>query len=196
MAGAVNLSECDNLDGYLAGWLSADDRARFTAHLPECPVCRNQAERQKVVDRLLAQGDAPLEPAPNGLIDRIEEQIRRSSRRRRVRLVGGLSAAAAVMGCAVWLGIGSPGSQSPPVAEQIAEPSPRPEPAEPPNEKAAAPEEFVQVTFDPPSDYIAIPIESAKPGISIIWVYPTVKPSADHQAPADESATSTQGSET
>ena len=89
--------ECDNLDDYLAGWLSDNDAAGFEAHLAGCPACRRELDRQRGIDQLLARGAEQLEPIPSSLIDRIEGQIRSLRRRRAIRWGLGLSAAAAVL---------------------------------------------------------------------------------------------------
>ena len=70
----MDTGPCDHLDDYLAGGLSADEAARFEAHLADCPACREEVAHGQRIDRLLAQGSRRLEPVPPSLVDRIERE--------------------------------------------------------------------------------------------------------------------------
>ncbi len=90
----MNVSQCEQLDAFLAGGLSDVEASDFEAHLADCPVCGRQLDQQRRIDHLLAQEPGQLEPMPLGLVDRVELRIREGNRRRLFRLASGLSAAA------------------------------------------------------------------------------------------------------
>ena len=174
----MSVPECNRLDDYLLGGLPDDEAAAFEAHLADCPACREELQQQRRIDRLLAQGTGQLEPVPASLIDRIEEQYHRSHRRRVARWAWGLSAAAvAASVLAVWLVMGAfgTGNQPQPMVQENPEPACDAEQVAPARVETPRPASVARVTFDDPSKAILVPLESGKPNISIVWVYPTVK---------------------
>ena len=50
----MNLSDCENLDAFLADDLSPSEVSRFTAHLHECASCRDAVDQQGWIDGLLS----------------------------------------------------------------------------------------------------------------------------------------------
>ena len=180
----MSISECDRLDDYLVGGLSEDETAGFEAHLAGCPACRAELRRQQQIDGLLAQATRRLEPVPSSLIDRIEQQVRRSRRRRVVHWAWGLSAAAlAASVLAAWLATGGFGTdnRTPPVVRQTPQPNSGGEHVDPDRRQAPRAGPVASVAIGDPSDAILVPLDTEAPNVSIVWVYPTVKPA---QAPS------------
>jgi anti-sigma factor RsiW len=184
----MNNPECDNLDAYLCGWLSDEAAAAFAVHLAGCVACRREAEQQRRLDQLLAQGAGRAEAIPSSLVDGIEAGMRGLRRRRIVRLVGGLSAAAAaVLAISLWWTARHAGPPSNPQPEverrtetaagrrQLDEVLPAADDATP----------VVQVRLRNPSEGILVrPIlEPSRPNVSIVWIYPTIRPAKTPDAP-------------
>jgi len=175
----MNPCQCDNLDGYLAGWLSDDERAGFEAHLAGCRVCRREAEEQRRIDRLLAEGAGRLEPLPPSLMGRIEGQFRSTGRHRLIRRALGLSTAAAIMlAVGLWYTLQDVGMPRGPerIAEKPIEPVAGEHEAAPPPPLAFDDQSPVRVKLADPADAILVPLETDAPNVSIVWVYPTLKP--------------------
>jgi anti-sigma factor RsiW len=189
----MSTPKCEKLDEYLTGSLPAREAAGFEAHLAGCPACRDGIGEQSRVDRLLAAASRE-ESVPASLVDRIEGRIRILARRRAARLGWfGVSAAAVVMAAlGVWLAGRDRGT--PPRAEPIAhrpiesapakhDDVPRPD-AAPAPERATVDAPRARVALADPSDGILFPLESSHPNVSIVWVYPTVKPARGASRPA------------
>jgi hypothetical protein len=178
---------CDCLDDYLGGWLGEELRRAFEHHLDGCETCAGEVRLQQRIDGLLAVAQPA---APSGLNQAIAAAIRR----RQVRTILQLAAAAALLlGVAVggwfWRGETRPPGASPrfdlpavtqtetdpqpPTAQQH---SPTPD-AEAPRivhgglEEAAPREELVNVNA---GEAIVISEPSGDPTVHIFWVYPTV----------------------
>ncbi|MBN2475271.1 MAG: zf-HC2 domain-containing protein [Pirellulales bacterium] len=190
----MNHAECDFLDDYLGGWLAADQAARFENHLGGCPACRQDVERQRRIDRLLAHGAAQLQPAPASLIVGIEQRVRHESRRRKVRWACGAAASVAVALAAGVALLGNlPDTPAPvrpiaPRATAVKPIVPRDDVRSadaPPGPVPTSPAE-VLVTLKDPSAAILLPVETRSPNVSIVWVCPTVKPARPAGQPADE----------
>lgn len=185
----MNPRECDDLDGYLAGWLSDDEAAGFEAHLADCRVCRREAEEQRRIDRLLAEGAERLEPLPPSLMGRIEGQVRSLRRHTLIRRALGLATAATILlAVAFWYTQQDVGV--PPQPERVAERPSEPEGAEheaaPPPQLASEDQPSTQVRLADPSDAILVPMETDAPNVSIVWVYPTLQPARATGEPAAE----------
>jgi len=185
----MDTRRCDHLDDYLAGVLSAAEAARFEAHLAECPACREEVADGQRIDRLLARASDHLEPVPARLVDRIEGRIGSLRRRRLVRVVLGLSAAAAAL-LAVGISLMPRDEVTPPrpathrdvpfIAEETIKRKPdshadvheAPPPAQLPSNNARR----VRVSLADPAEAILVPIETSNPNVSIVWIYPTLRP--------------------
>lgn len=186
----MNSAECDCLDGYLSGWLSGDEAARFRAHLAECPDCTRKIDDERRIDRLLAQGAAKLQPVPPALIGRIEDEIRSMRRRRVIRWAFGLSTAVAVaLAAAVWLtlqtGRLAPGPK--PIVQKPTEAENGEHDAASPARPASEGEARARVTLADRTEGIVVPLETSNPNVSIVLIYPTVKPVRDRRGPASPS---------
>jgi hypothetical protein len=126
---------------------------------------------------LLRQSVAQLQPVPAGIAERARQRIRLATRRR--ALLGAAALAAGVLAAIAGWWFASERRHdelpSPVVVEKAASPH------------ASSPEArpLVRVTFAPASDVIAVPIETNRPNLTMIWVYPTVRPEA--KATADSS---------
>ncbi len=173
------VGECERLDDYLLGGLSEDESARFEDHLSGCAACREEIREQRRMDRLLAEGAAGLEPVPTGLIGRIEQAYGRVHRCRVIGWAWGLSAAAvAASVLAAWLAWGAAGRQegSPPVVRESPQRAGDPEEVKPAGPEAPGGLSAAEVRLSDPSEAILLPMETARSDISIVWVYPTLRP--------------------
>jgi anti-sigma factor RsiW len=174
----MSVPECERLDDYLLDGLPDDEAAGFEAHLADCPACREELHQQRRIDRLLAAATGQLGPVPASLIDRIEEEFYRSHRRRVVRFAWGLSAAAvAASALAVLLVMGAfgTGNQPQPIMQEHPAPAGDAEQTASRSRQVPRPGAVARVTVDDPSAAILVPLQSGKPNITIVWVYPTVK---------------------
>ena len=185
----MNRSPCDDLDGYLAGWLSEDERAQFEAHLAHCPACRLGLRQQQEIDRLLAGAAACAEPVPPGLVGRIEGRLRSWRRRRVGRWALGLSiAVAVVLAVGLWPATRDQGVPPEParIVEKPAESEAGPQQANPPAQLASDPKPAVRVSLADASDGIVVPRATSNPNVSIVWIYPTVRPAPRAGKPGDQ----------
>jgi anti-sigma factor RsiW len=189
----MNTPDCEKLDEYLAGGLVAKEAAGFEAHLAGCPACREEIGHQGRVDRLLAAA-RQKEPVPSSLVDRIERRIRVERRRGAFRLAWfGLSAAAIVtVAVSVWFAGRDrerPLETGPIAREQMESVAGtdgvalRPD-AAPAPDRAPVDSPRVRVSLADPSEGILVPLESSHPNVSIVWVYPAVKPARGASPPA------------
>ena len=187
----MNRVECEHIEDYLGRWLGEAERERFEAHLAGCPDCRRERERQRRIDLLLAQGARHPEPVPASLVDRIERQVRSSARRRRMQWAGGLAAAAMVL-LAVGISIATrpPGNRPElrPIVQQPGQPAVEKAPVDPVPEKTRENRPEVRVVLSNPSDAILVRSETVSPNVSMVWVYPTVKPTPAELLPAVDSS--------
>lgn len=189
----MSTPECGKLDEYLTQCLPAREAAGFEAHLAGCPACREGIEHLGRVDRLLAAARRE-DRVPSSLVDRIEGRIRVLARRRAARLGWlGVSAAAVVMvALGVWLA--SRDQESPPGTEPTAhrtiESAPATHDGVPRSDAAPTPERppadapRVRVSLADPSEGILVPMQTSHPNVSIVWIYPTVKPARGAGPPA------------
>ena len=184
----MNESPCDRLDDYLGNWLCKEEATRFEAHLSGCPVCPGEIRRQRRINLLLAQGAKHAPPVPSSLSVRIERQVRRAGHRRAAWLACAVSAAV-VLVSAVGIGVAMRGAGTPDDPRPVVRQSPkpvveRPEPPRPTPPQPAPPRKpDVQVVCNDPSDAIAVALPTESPNVSIVWIYPTVKPAATRQEP-------------
>ncbi len=179
----MNESQCDRLDDFLGGWLSAEEAARFEAHLSDCPVCRQEIEQQRRIDRLLAQAATHALPVPSSLAGRIEQQARRSTGRRAAWLACCISAAA-VLVLAVGIGVAMRRADTPDRPQPIVRQAPEPVVERPQQPRQTLPvRPDVQVVCNDSSNAIAVPLKTESPNVSIVWIYPAVTPAATRQEP-------------
>jgi len=169
---------CERLDEYLCGWLSPDEAADFEAHLASCPACREESTVQRHIDRLLAEGAAPIEPVPVLLPSRIERGVRAARRRRQLGWACTLTAAAGiVLALGLW---GTPtlfstrGNDRQTVKNPAA-PVHATEPLAPPTLPEPQSVAAARVTLVDSSSAILVPIESHSPNVTVVCVYPTMK---------------------
>src|SRR5947208_10702566 len=90
---------CPLLDDYLAGVLGDADRARFAAHLPDCPECGRAVSEHESLAALLSEAVARLDALPAGLSERVGRRVRAARRRRLAAATAALAAAVA----GLWL---------------------------------------------------------------------------------------------
>lgn len=174
----MNTSPCDQLDGYLADWLAERERAAYEAHLADCHACRDQINLQRHIDHLLEQGVEQLEPISPSLIDSIEARIQRFQRRRTVRRVSGLAAAAvALILAGMWFVRPKPTRL--PKAQAVARKQDvsvgRRQSRILPTRSVSQPNSPVRITPSDPSSAIVVPVATDDPNVTFVWYYPTVK---------------------
>jgi hypothetical protein len=168
---------CRQRLAYLEQWLAADEQAEFRAHLAACPDCRRFIQEQQRLDGLLARANTALVFVPAGLLNQIDHRLRQV-RRRRVRTWAiGFAAAGLLLGALWGRFLPERVSEEQPVLSPVAT-IPRRQ-----SEPTRDPRSLVKVTFQPPSDVIALPLKTDNPSLTIIWVYPTIK-LATETAPA------------
>ncbi|OHB73173.1 MAG: hypothetical protein A2V70_09120 [Planctomycetes bacterium RBG_13_63_9] len=183
---AVDVPQCDHLDQYLGGWLSDEQAAQFEIHLRDCPGCRQEAQQQRRIDRLLDRGARLLELAPALLIDRIERRLQQTVRRRAVRWAWGLAAAVLlILATGVGVAMRHFGTRAePPAIAQQPDPIAAEPDSERPDPRTPVAVCDVEVTLDDPSEAILVPLPTQSPNVSIVWIYPTVKPDRTLPGPA------------
>jgi anti-sigma factor RsiW len=165
---------CDQLDEYLCGWLSPDEREGFEAHLADCAECQRECAIQERVDGLMSQCDDDIAPAGD-LRSRVDCAIATARRRRVLGWAGALTAAAVVaLALAAWKARSVPVAphDDRAIAQQPAGGENRPLPAPPPA-GPQAPEPGVQVSMVDPSSAIVMPAASHSPNVTLVFVYPT-----------------------
>jgi hypothetical protein len=166
-------SPCDYLDDYLARALAPANRERFEDHLADCPACGRAVAKAAALDNLLASAVA-LEPVPDGLVAGTERRLRAARRRRLTAWAAVLSTAAALVALA---SVGFHGRRITEAPVEMAKaptnrtPTPR-EPATAPSR--TQPPDAVAIAFRPTDRLIGIPVPSASPRVTILWIYPTV----------------------
>lgn len=163
----MNEPLCNQLDDYLDRSLAGAERAAFEVHLQDCAHCREAVEELDQLHGLLTRATRELQPVPRTLIDRIEQRLQAARRRRLVLRLAAMAAAALLaVGIAVRLSIPKP-SQPEASRPLVAEQQPGPPPT-----KAVDPRSRVRVTFSPRSSVIDVPIQTASPDVTLIWLYP------------------------
>ncbi len=172
----MNTSSCEQLDDYLFDWLSEIQRSEFEAHLAGCDQCRRNVEQQRRIDHLLARAVERLEPVPLSLIDSVETRIHSFRRRRAMQLAWGVSTGIVL---ALFVGVWS----TIPLAKratrndnEIRVDAVHDGPA---TKLAGRSEDPVRVTLSDPSAAILVPVTTESANVSIVWVYPALKPSDD-----------------
>jgi len=168
--------ECYNLDDYLAGDLDSDAADRFHAHLRHCEACREAETQQRWIDGLLTSPERlQLEPAPRSLIETLTKSPTHAPSARR-RYAAAILAVAAVLFVASGLIMLNrdtiDGTQS---TADVAAPT-----GELPTAKNDVQPETGS-TFIADSNAIAVPVDSHRPGVTIVRVYPTFQPRIETQ---------------
>jgi predicted anti-sigma-YlaC factor YlaD len=165
----MNKPECDRLDDYLLGWLSEEQAAAFEGHLADCAECRGHRETQCRIDRAMETARTQPESVPPLLVERIHRQVRAARAWRLVRIACGLAAAAllTVLPGRSWFAGHRCDLQ--PDTELVAHSQPLPPPI-------AVAVEQPRIRLVDPFSAILVPMPSKNPEVTIVWVYPTVKP--------------------
>jgi|RhiMethySRZTD1v2_1073278.scaffolds.fasta_scaffold859011_2 anti-sigma factor RsiW len=175
--------DCDKLDAYLLGELSAPDAAQFAQHLVQCDDCRETIEQQRWIDGLLRSTEAQeLETPSDDLLLSIRSVSPRN-RRRTLRIACGLAAAAMLLIAAGWTMYPFDQHQVPTLAETS------PPPAKSTSAQVARP--APHATFVPSNDAIVVPLKSHRPNVTVVRVYPTYQPKFDATTAAMEPAATT-----
>ena len=171
----MKADECENLDLALALWLTEEEQARFDAHLTDCALCRQAMAEQREIDRLLRQAVDRLEPAPPELVARIGcelEPVALPQSKTLLWRAGWAAAATVAIIISGWFLSGYFSGQADfrPVAKNGVTTQ---------KEVRARIKPQAKVTWHDPEDVILVPIETDLPNVTIVWVYPTIKPEED-----------------
>jgi hypothetical protein len=163
--------------------LPAEDEARFTAHLGDCPACSDDIDQQRWIDGLLRSPVVvQLESPPPGLLD----SIRGSTElvRRRSGLVAcGLAVAAVLLIAISWTVLRGPlasdSNMEPAVAavDRVVESSTD----FAANDSESAEEPRGAIFLGGPG-VLVMPVASRHPNVTIVRIYPTFQPAFDTQA--------------
>jgi hypothetical protein len=162
----MNQSLCQSLDDYLAHDLTGDELVRFSAHLPDCPDCRQVIREHQRLATLLVEATDRLEPVPAGLTERVGRRLR-AARRRRVAAVAATLAATVAVAWLVVRAAPRPDEPTPPRAEV----RPKPSPTDAPQQA-----QRVRVTF-PGDSMLAVPAKIESPNVTFVWIYPGLRAS-------------------
>jgi len=170
--------QCERLDEYLCGWLSAGEAADFEAHLAGCTACQEECTVQRRIDGLLAERATQVEPVPAVVASRIERGIRTARRRQRVGWACAVTAAAAVvLAVGLWRApvLFSIRGDDRPIVENPIIPVHATEPSTPPAYAETQSVAAARVTLLDSSSAILVPVESHSPNVTVVCVYPTLK---------------------
>jgi hypothetical protein len=150
--------------------------AVLDAHLATCGECRTVGRQTAAIQRAIRRLAAETELKQTALPS-IDFRARRTIPWRPALA----AAAAALVICAgTWLAtshlkIGA-GLPLPPNHDDTRALAPETRTPEPETRNPSPdPRSLVRVRFEPASDVIAVPVETANPNVTIIWVYPTVR---------------------
>jgi anti-sigma factor RsiW len=168
---------CDQLDEYLCGWLMPDEAARFEAHLADCAACRDECSLQRRIDRLLADRNASIAPVPAGLKSRVDRRIRAAHRRRMLGWTVAVTVAAgAVLALGLWMreNLSLVRRERRETAQSSSATENGPVPVVPPV-ASEPPVAAVRVTMVDPSSAIVMPVESHRPNVTVVYVFPTIR---------------------
>lgn len=158
---------CENLDAYLADDLLVDAAAAFEEHLECCDECRDAVAEQGWIEALLRSPERlEVEAAPRHLVETTKLQVAGGARQRRRWAAGAFAAAASVVIALGWIAI-QPRSSDNDADDRAATPT-----ASKPAPEAVPPTS----TFIADANAIAIPMVSKHPNITIVRVYPTLRP--------------------
>jgi hypothetical protein len=170
------ISDCDNLDGYLADELSAEGKFQFAQHVDECDECRQAIEEQRWIDGLLrASASESRELTPASLFESLRTMPAR--RRPTVRLIAcGLAAIAAAIAIAAgWNITWSPNGDEIAVVNDDAALERKVQDKPDIQSAIAVDPHRPQATFVSSEDLIVVPLESGDEEVSVVQLYPTTQ---------------------
>ena len=172
----MNESPCQYLDDYILDELDDATCRRFESHLSQCSTCRVAIDLQQTIDAALVRCNLQIELPPS-LVDTTERHVRRSTRR---QMIGVASVAALfVMTCVIAVGsrmVWPDGSS--PVTHQTGPMGQTKTAAVEPKRRVFEEERLVEVSFPANQDIIAAEFETDDPTVTVVMVYPTIRPSS------------------
>ncbi len=158
-------SLCELVDAYLGEALSEAERTAFQEHLAGCDPCRQAIADYAELGSLLRQANQTLQLVPTDLVRRIDARLRQQ-RRRAVRWVARLAAAAAILaalGLAGWWLTRQPADPPPPQAHV----APAPQIVEP----VPLPRATVHLSPATKAEYLVQSVKTQNPNVTVIWLY-------------------------
>jgi hypothetical protein len=188
------ISDCEQLDDYLARELDPLRHLAFEAHLAECSECRAAVQSEERLAGMLRQAVSAT-PVPAPVVLRLRSAIESAERRRsrRTRRASWSAVAALAATIAVWVGVArhdrdlpiAGGHAGPETTANGESPTPGEESRDPSTSVTAATASSPsRVELDNDRDYIAVPQRTSHPNVTILWLYPVIDP-----APSVESGT-------
>jgi hypothetical protein len=171
-------SLCQLLQDYLDHDLVPAERARFVAHLPECPSCKQAVEENQRLENMLVEAIG-LEPVPRNLVAQVKDRLRLRRRRRWVAAAAALAATAATAFLVVRNLPRTPQSELP--AAKVSN--------EPRVVVMAPASDPVRITFPVDANVLMVREKSDSPNVTIVRVYSGLMPSpARARTPETESS--------
>jgi anti-sigma factor RsiW len=156
----MKASLCQSLDDYLDHDLVPAERARFVAHLSECPSCKQAVEENQQLENMLVEAIG-LEPVPRNLVAQVKDRLRLRRRRRWVAAAAALAATAATVFLVVRNLPLTPQSELP--AAKVS--------SERPVVVAAPARDPVRIIFPADANVLVVREKSDSPNVTIVRVY-------------------------
>lgn len=170
------MKDCQFLEGYLDGELPAEQADRFCQHAMMCAKCQNQLEAQAEFERLVAAARDQFDRRHRTDCQDVAVLVRRRIKARRI--VSGVGIVAASLAATIVIALGTMNfPSSPQVANELTVDesiviAPELEPV--PDETHLA-SDRVEVTTTVEADYLAEPVRTQNPNVTIYWLHPTIK---------------------
>lgn len=177
----MNTNYCEQLDDYLDGDLAPEAASRFREHVEVCGECQTNLDAMSEFDGLVAEAKLVFDDwngvrqDRSALVDEIQVANQRSVASRVVTSVAVVAATIAMAVVARNIAMRMPGNSSPREFSQSLESGSRSgvdAPSDDSTELAQITKASLNMAED--SRYLAEPIESSNPNITIYWLHPTV----------------------
>lgn len=170
------MTVCHLIDRFLDGELSGEESARFQRHLAGCEACQTEYEAHQEFQRWVDQAKGRFDHQARDVGPRIQRAVRwRRNRPRRLALSGIAATVALAIGWSQL--IEAPHEMSPEVVAHSAAKVDIDPASEVP---AATSKASVLVPEEVP--YLAVPLPSTNPNVTIIWLHPTYESSSKPDA--------------
>lgn len=165
-------SWCDErFDNFIDDELCVDDKALFLRHIEFCESCKSTVEAHYAFVESASDFRNSLDGQHARSLHQTKTLIRRAIRLRQLATITKATIAMLVVGTICWnLRLPQQDNRShsvTPPAEPLVNSQPRSEPSKDPSKAT------VEIRD---SEYVAVPIESRNPKITIYWLHPTFKP--------------------
>jgi anti-sigma factor RsiW len=160
---------CELFDDYIDDELSPKERVDFEKHLSACSECRRDLTTHRCFKRMIAAVRDDITVHDAATIELIQSRVRVQVRRARLFAATKAFAAALFIGLGVWTylvrdnalrqTLQLPAATPVEADRMVAVDEPRP---------------VVQVDVADDAGYLAVPLETSNPNLTIIWFHPTI----------------------